>query len=52
MVPDTVAVPPLHMVDVTPVIAATGRVFTLIVTLPVRSVEMELQFASVNVDIV
>ena len=28
IVPLTVAVPPLHMVDVTPVIAATGRAFT------------------------
>ena len=48
MVPFTVALPPLHIVAVVPVIAATGRVFTVIVTLPVKSAEMELQFASVK----
>ena len=52
IVPFTVALPPLHIVAVVPVIAATGRAFTVIVTLPVRSAEMELQFASVKEDMV
>ena len=52
MVPVTAAVPPLHIVDVVPVIAAIGRVFTVIVTLPVKSVEMELQLASVKEEMV
>ena len=48
IVPETVVLPPLQIVVLELVIAATGRAFTDTSSDPVRSLEIEVQLASVS----